>query len=240
MPKKKQPLDLTPDWQAARDYHAATITHACLTAAAAVLTGWKLFHIKKTLGFMGSGKRAKVAKLATLTWEQWLEQEIPGLKRRTADHRIAAYDAAKRNFTRGKQDRLIELLDAECLTNKEHEELQKLVHKCLDNQTVSDIFRDAQIEKLPQGSAANGGNLDGSATKKPKPSMEQLAFALFTDPVQELCKLRAHCDYKKAINALPVTSPDPETVTLSAIEQHAKALLADVEQAKAKAAKGNS
>ncbi len=207
MPKKKQPLDLSPDWQAARDYHAASITHARLTVAAMAMLGRELLKLKKDLGFLGSGRRKKkVESDSTLTWEQWLEEEVPGLSRRVADNRIQLFDAVKNRLRKIGPAGVDHLLEARDLTPKEQFTLERLVHKATDGETVKSLFQDAGIAKLPQGSAATGGNLgtphnDGDDDTPAR----QLAFAFFSEPFTKLAECRLHRDYKHLLYAMPPT-----------------------------------
>ena len=230
------------DWTLARQLFDGMNLTIRLTLAQQVFLGCELERIKKELGFTHGGKRKKASGQTghLKTWEAHLEAEMPDLPRRTADRIITTYHAARAKLKKLGHAKGIALFDQspDKLTNTQRKQLKDITDKITDGETQVSLLEDLKIIK-GQRETTIGGAVTKS-TKKTKPTMEQLAFALFTDPVQELCKLRAHCDYKKAINALPVTSPDPETVTLAAIEQHAKALLADVEKAKSKAAKGNS
>ncbi|MGE9266816.1 MAG: hypothetical protein ACQKBY_01870 [Verrucomicrobiales bacterium] len=233
MPKKLPSTSLDNQWASARSYHAATVQHARLTAAAAILTGWKLAGLKKELGFTGSGRRKESGNDCHFkSWPEWLEEQMGGMAKRTADHRIATYEAARTKFRKLGEERICYLLETGCPTDEEAAELKKLVHKCTDGDTVKSIFQDAGIAKLPQGSAATGGNLRGEGDKV-EPTMQQLAFALFAEPSHNITRLRTHGDYEKALYALPLTSDTEDEPSLSVLEIETEALLADIRKAKA-------
>lgn len=232
-PKTITPETLAPLWQSARSYHAATVQHARLTAAAAILTGWQLANIKKTLGFTHGGDRKSSGNACHLkTWPEYLAEEMGGMAKRTADHRIATFEAAKTKFRKLGEERICQLLETGVKTDAEAAELESLVHKCTDGQSITEIFQDAGIAKLPQGSAAKGGNL-GGAGERQEPTMAQLAFALFAEPCHNLMRLRSHGDYERALYALPLTSDDADEPSLSALEIQTESLLIEVRKAKA-------
>eukprot|EP00112_Aurelia_sp_Birch-Aquarium-sp1_P009938 Seg21481.1 transcript_id=Seg21481.1/GoldUCD/mRNA.D3Y31 product="hypothetical protein" protein_id=Seg21481.1/GoldUCD/D3Y31 len=118
-------------------------------------------------------------------------------------------------------------------SDEQLELLNKAVSKITDGQTQAEFLIECGIAKKPQGSAAKGGNLkgDNEEEEEEEPTMQQLAFALFASPVHDLCQLRSHSDYDKALSALPITSDEPNEPSLLSIKQHAESLLADVTQA---------
>ena len=236
--KKQTTLDITVDevkapdiWQPARDYYSMAQRLARASVACQVMLGFQLIEIKKKLGYVQGGKRkpSKTESASVLaTWEDHCKAEL-GITDRTARTYMTMAEGAKRKLKSCFSH--LPLLD-QPVTNYSDEQLkmlEKAVNKITDGHTQSEFMIECGIAKKPQGSAAKGGDQDKSGEEETtEPTMQQLAFALFSDPIHSLSILRTNTDDQKTLLALPVEQSEDDPVSLISIQAELEAMLADV------------
>ena len=220
-----------PDWTRARQIQEG-IKHAFrMSLAGQILLGHELQTLKLELGFAGSGRRKEkphdaVFKSLNRTWEQWCKAEL-GISDDTANRLIDTYEAGKKKLKGlGGHPRLIGLL--ETAPTKLDDEAKKTLASMVDKIEWADsqkqLLEDYKLVK--HHTALAGG--DTSKTKvKPNAdeTAQQLAFAFFSPIPRELAKLdraigniRVHGDFKGFLHALPVSSSDPQELSLDSLE----------------------
>lgn len=248
--KKQTTLDIkvdevtTPDlWQPARDYYSAAQRFLKASVACQVMLGFELVNLKKNLGYIQGGKRKKQKAHDALfaSFEEHVKAEI-GISKDTARRFINMSEAVKRRLKSCYKN--LPLLEKPITeyTDDELKILDKAVELATDGETQKSLLIEWKIAKKPQGSACEGGDTtsDDDDEEDEEPTMQQLAFALFASPLQDLCNLRTHGDYEKALSALPLNSDDPDEPSLIAMKQNTEGLLNDINQALEKLQKENA
>ena len=227
------------DWTPARQIFDHLQIHLRLGLAGQVLLGAELQRLKKELGFTHGGKRKKASRQSgdLKTWPEHLAKEMPGLPDRTADRFVNLADGCRARLKKLGHTKALALFDQSSseLDAAQRELLTTLTSKICFGETQSTILEELKIVKIAKRVLPTDNTPNGEI--KLKPTMVQLAFALFASPVQDLCALRTHSDYEKALYALPLVATDDDPVSLTSMEHHYQALLEDIQEAKAAAIK---
>ena len=183
-------------------------------------------------------------KCPLIDWGTLVERES-GYSRRQADNFIRLADAfllkvktkksLKINGVR-KQEALT-LLDpsnALSLTKEQWDDVNGIIASLTTADSMKDLMQELGL--VPKPKAMPSGKKEDPA---PAPDQEagQLAFHFFEAGFAPIINARTNPDYKKLLYALPVDSSEEHPLSLSTIEAEARALLADVMEAKSAAAR---
>ena len=241
------PEVVSADWSIAKSLFEQIKVNLRLSLAGQVCLGAELERLKKELGFAGRGKKSNSFNVNELkTWPEFLAHEMPELPENTANRFIRIYEGAKSKLKKLGDTKALALFDqpSHQLSDDQREHLRNITDKITDGQSQSSLLQELKIAKLPHGAAAKGGNLpkttEANDEMQEEDTMRQVALALFTDPTQQLCSIRANSNYEKALHSLPLHSSDETTVTLQALEHHHSSFLADIQKAKAAAEREQS
>ena len=237
------PEVVSADWSTARTYLDHIKNHMRLSIVGQVFLGCELLRLKKELGFAGRGRNSNSAGVSELkTWPEYLAKELPNINERSASRIIGTYDAVRLKMKKKGEAKTLALFDQPVSELKDDQLnlLKSITTELTDGHSQTSLLQELKIAKKPKTSPAVGGDLTptneaSDGTPKEETTLRQLALALFTDPTQQLCRLRANSDYEKALHALPLHSSDETTVTLQALEHHHSSILADIQKAKAAA-----
>ncbi|MGJ8674030.1 hypothetical protein [Rubritalea sp.] len=224
-------------WSRAKQYATAAKRFARASVACQVMLGFELTELKKELGYTQgrkSSKKKNPTESVFSTWSEHCKAEL-GITDDTARKYINMAEGAKRRLKSCYNN--LPLLDKPVteFSDEQLELLDKAVRKITDGQTQSQFLIDYGIAKAPQGSAAKGGNLGGKdddEDEKTEPTMEQIAFVLFAEPVQQITQLRTNSNYQAALHSLPVAGATPEDISLTTLERDLETMLAEVREAK--------
>lgn len=211
-----------------------------------VKLGLMLAALKKEHCQIGAGRPKKnsadSAKL--LPWEEIVRQET-GYSRRQCDEFIRLAEACKLKLKTAKKLDLpapakknaIVLFQQEnalTLTDEQWKDVDLVIGSLTTGETQASLMQELGL--VPKPKAMPSGKKEDPA---PAPDQEagQLAFHFFDAVAAPLINARTNPDYKKLLYALPVDSSEEHPLSLSTIEAEARALLADVMEAKSAAAR---
>lgn len=132
-------------------YHRAAKNSAAQMAVYAVLAGLELARIKEALPHG--------------TFTEFVEGQLE-INERTARRYMSLADRVKNKALKTDTVSVLALLDSapSNLNKADSEQLQKLVHKVTDGASVSQLYQEFGIAKVPQGSATTGGGPGGRKT----------------------------------------------------------------------------
>lgn len=240
------PTKPDPAWDNARLYFRAVKTTGRQFIVAQICLGWELHNRKSALGFTHGGDRrssGQVGHLIGKTWEEYLHAEIdPDLPRRTADRFIEVYQGFCEKCPKkirvafegtGKRSLITTLSKPPAsLTEKDRKTVEAAIAKCSDGETQRSLLEALRLVKVHV--PLTGG--DTSGHKKDKPSdaelMGQLAFKFFQPLADTLHGLRTDPDREAYLHTIPITSSEPDEISLTALEHDLEAALADIRAAK--------
>tara|TARA_R110000772_G_scaffold118918_3_gene224815 strand:+ start:982 stop:1719 length:738 start_codon:yes stop_codon:yes gene_type:complete len=231
---------LAADWQDARTMLEGIKLHGRLFLLGQALLGWKLSHVKQTLGFTHGGSRENSSGHGdhlNRTWENWVNSELNGTSLSTANRLMRTFEAARLRIKKlGGNSHALSLLsqnpadlDAEAINT-----VREIVKNITDGETQKDLLIELKLAKAPQGSGLTGGSKEGE--RRAEPTIQQLSLLLFSETHNSLFNLRTHGDYEKCLLALPLISEDEDQPSLTSIELQTEALLSDIRAAKAQTA----
>lgn len=243
----EQPKD--PRWDFAREISDNIRLHGRMFLRGQVKLGWILTFLKKECGHVGSGRRNKVPESGTfLTWAELVKQET-GYSRQSCDEFIRYYEASQVKIKTSKkldlpaaarQDAIV-LFQTEnplTLTDAQWRQVDDIIGSLTTGETQASLMQELGIISTPKAMPKGGktaGAEDNALTAG------QLAFHFFEAIAAPMINARTNPDYKKLLYALPLTSTQEHPLSLATLESEARAMLADIEDAKqatAKPAKG--
>lgn len=183
--------------------------------ACRVMVGFELIALRQGLGVRRGGDRGSGANpnCSGLNWETFVRQEV-GISDDTASTYIRMAEAVKPRLKRlpgiGALIRSILETPIGQLTDDQSKLLADAVHKVADGKTQLEFMFELGIAKLPQGSAAKGGNLGGG-----RPARDPIAD-------REALEAMARGDWLKVMNTLQVARTNFTLLT----EEERRAILA--------------
>lgn len=240
----EQPKD--PRWDQVRETtHQMTLAGRVFLRCQVKL-GMLLWALKKEFGHVGSGRRNKVPESGTfLPWADLVKQET-NYSRQSCDEFIRYWEATKAKLktakkldlpAAAKKDALV-LFQVEnplTLTDAQWQLVDQVIGTLTTGETQASLLAHLGIVPkpkpmpIPKGGGKGKGDNDMTAG--------QLAFHFFSTIADPLINCRTNPDYKKLLYALPVESDEDHPLSLSSIEAEARALIADIDEAKRKNAK---
>jgi hypothetical protein len=210
-----------------------------------VKLGMMLAALKKELGIVnGKGLKTSADSAKVPSWEELVRRET-GYSRRQCDEFIRLAEACKLKLKTAKKLDLpapakknaIVLFQQEnalTLTDEQWKDVDAVIGSLTTGETQASLMQELGL--VPKPKVMPTGKKD---VTDPGPDQEagQLAFHFFDAVAAPLINARTNPDYKKLLYALPVDSSDEHPLSLSTIEAEARALLADVMEAKSAAAR---
>jgi hypothetical protein len=120
------------------------------------------------------------------------------------------------------------------LTAEQWQDVDLVIGTLTTGETQASLMQELGIlpkpKPMPKGGKQPGGQDDDTTAG-------QLAFHFFEAMVAPMINSRTNPDYKKLLYALPLHSSDAHPLSLATLESEARAMLADIEDAKQAAAK---
>jgi hypothetical protein len=234
-----------PAWDTARETAATLRAMGRLYLRGQVKLGMILAGLKKEHGIT-NGKRPSTlpeSGKVTLTWPEIVEQET-GYSRQSADVFIRLFEATGAKLKTSKKLALpapakkdaLAIFRSEnplTLTEEQWHLVDDVIGTLTDGETQASLMRELGILPKPLPMPVKKGD-----PKKPdERTAGQLAFHFFDGLGSSLINTRMSPDYQKLLHALPLHSTEEQPLSLTTLETEARALLADIERAKADAAK---
>lgn len=250
LPKDAAPRD--PAWDAVRDTAAQLRTMGRLMLRGQVRLGMLLAALKKEHCKHGGNRKNQVPESGTcsLNWPDLVRQET-GFSRQSADVFIHLYEATKAKLKtsrklalpkEAKKDALV-LFEAKPLklTTGQWDQVDHVISTLTDGETQASLLEELGVLPKPKPMPKGGGKT--KTGNEPEATAGQLAFHFFEAVASPLINARCNPEYKKLLHVLPVESTEECKLSLTTLEAEARALLADIEearQARAKPAKGRT
>ena len=216
-----------------------------------VKLGMLLAALKKEHGVHRGQPKKNSPESGELTpWPELVKRET-GSSRQSCDEFIRLYEAAKLKLRTSKKLDLpapakkdaIVLFQSEnplSLTEDQWQSVDLLIGTLTTGETQASLMQELGIlpkpKAMPTGGKTPGASRDDVAAG-------QLAFHFFEAMVAPIINTRTNPDYKKLLYALPLESSEDNPLSLATMEAEARALLADIMEAKqacAKPAKGRT
>ena len=248
-------LPKDPRWDQVRETSDQLRSVGRLFLRGQVRLGMLLAALKKDHCKHGGNNKKQVPDSGTcsgslLTWAAKVKQET-GYSRQSCDEFIRLYEAAKLKLRTAKKLNLpapvkkdaITLFQSENplkLSDKQWESVDLLIGTLTTGETQASLMQELGILPKPKA-MPQGGKTAGS--KDDDITAGQLAFHFFEAMVAPIINTRTNPDYKKLLYALPLESSEDSPLSLATMETEARALLADImeaKQASAKPAKGRT
>lgn len=240
----EQPRD--PRWDQAREVSDQLRLCGRLFLRGQVKLGMILSSLKKDFGISRGcfGKNRSPESGDLMPWPEMVKQQT-GYSRQSADEFIRLYEATKAKLKTAKKLDLpaparkdaIVLFQSEnplALSDAQWSQVDELIGTITSGETQASLMQELGIVPKPKAMPKGGKAPDGTGDE---PTAGQLAFHFFDAVAAPLINARTNPDYKKLLYALPVESTEDHPLSLSTIEAEARALLADVLEAKQAAAK---
>ena len=191
------------------------------------------------------GNRKSTGRICPLIlWDDLVKQET-GYSRRACDVFIDLYDATVAKLKRHKTEKLPDVASRKTalallteggnlakLTESQWELVDVTIASLTDGETQASLM--IELGVLPKPKAMPTGGVRKKGGSEP---VGQLAFHFFDALMSPLVNARANPDYKKFLCGLPLHVDNEHPISLISMEAEAKALLADIEDAKQIAAK---
>jgi hypothetical protein len=207
--------------------------------------GWQLSTLKKQHGVREGRPSKNSANLAEFrTWSELVRDET-GLSDRTADRFIKLFEAtlAKLKRTKGALIGKAALLafereDPLTVLQDDANELREIIASLCDGETQGSLMQELGI--VPKVTIPTN---PGGERKKLDCTAGQLAFFFFETIAAPMTSARMNPDYKMMLLSLPMHPTEEIPVSLVTLEAETRAMLADIEEAKAthaKAARGRT
>lgn len=210
--------------------------------------GWQLTALKKQHQANGGGwggNRKSSRQVGDLKpWSELVRDET-GLSDRTADRFIKLFEAtlAKLKRTKGALIGKAALLafereDPLSVLQDDANELREIIASLCDGETQGSLM--AELGIVPKVTIPTN---PGGERKKLDCSAGQLAFFFFETIAAPMISARMNPDYKMMLLSLPMHPTEEIPVSLVTLEAETRAMLADIEEAKAthaKAARGRT
>lgn len=230
-----------PRWDQAREISEQLRLCGRLFLRGQVKLGMVLSALKREHCQHGGNRKNQVAESAT--WSEIVTRET-GYSRRQADEFIRYFEATKAKLKTSKkldlpatvkQDAIV-LFQAEnplTLSEAQWSLVDEVIGTLTSGETQASLMQELGIVPKPKPMPKGGGGRkqDDDVTAG------QLAFHFFDAVAAPLINARTNPDYKKLLYALPVESSEENQLSLSVLEAEARALLADIEEAKSAAAR---
>lgn len=210
-----------------------------------VKLGLMLAALKKEHGIhRGGDQKSNGGIRQSIPWEEIVRQET-GYSRRQCDEFIRLAEACKLKLKTAKKLDLpapakknaIVLFQQEnalSLTDEQWKDVDLVIGSLTTGETQASLMQELGLVPKPKA-------MPSGKKEDPAPALDQeagqLAFHFFDAVAAPLINARTNPDYKKLLYALPVDSSDEHPLSLSTIEAEARALLADVMEAKSAAAR---
>jgi hypothetical protein len=235
-----------PEWDAVRDAVVQITFAGRMFVRGQVKLGMLLAGLKKAHG-VREGRPSKNSPESgqLISWKEIVKEET-GFSRQSGDEFIRLYEAAKVKLKKSKTLNLpaglakdaIVLFQSEnalALTEEQWIGVDELIGTLTTGETQASLMQELGLvpkpKKMPKGGKGGDEGTEGELTAG------QLAFHFFDGMASGMVNARTNPDYKKLLLALPIHSDSEHPLSLASLEAEARALLADIEDAKQAAAK---
>lgn len=234
-------LPKDPAWDQVREVSENLKLCGRLFLRGQVKLGMLLAALKKANCSHGGNRKNQVADSAT--WSEIVTRET-GYSRRQSDEFIRLYEASIAKLKTAKKLSLpapvkkdaLAIFRAEnplTLTDEQWAVVDEAIGSLTSGETQSSLLEELGIVKKPKPMPKGGGGRKGDDGE----SAGQLAFHFFEAMTAPLINARTNPEYRKLLFALPVESDEAHPLSLATIEAEARALLADIEEARRTALK---
>ncbi len=231
-------LPRDPAWDQARAAAGACRTAGRFFLRSQVRFGMVLASLKKAHGIhRGQPKKNSAGSAEYLPWDKVVQQET-GYSRRSCDVFIELFEKTTKKLKTAKKlalpaparkDALV-LFQSEnplALTDEQWAKVDHIIGTLTDGETQASLMQELGIvpkKKMPENT--------GKKSTDDELTAGQLAFHFFEAMAGPLFNARTSPDYKKLLLALPPFSDDEHPISLGSLEAEARALLADIDEAK--------
>jgi hypothetical protein len=231
-------LPRDPAWDQARTAAGDCRTAGRFFLRSQVRFGMVLAALKKAHGIQrGQPKKYSADSAEYLPWDALVKQET-GYSRRSCDVFIELFEKTTKKLKTDKKLALpaparkdaIVLFQTEnplALTEQQWAQVDDIIGTLTDGETQASLMQALGIipkAKMPENTGKKG--------KEEGMTAGQLAFHFFEAMAGPLFNARTNPDYKMLLLALPPFSDDEHPISLGSLEAEARALLADIDEAK--------